>query len=54
MVLLNVYVPYNPNHWQHWARSVLTSIGSASGLGFIVFTTLFCISIFHVVFRKFF
>lgn len=53
VVPLSVYVPYSPAHWSHWARSILTTVGTAAGLGFVIFTALMCISVFKIVFRYF-
>lgn len=53
MYFLASYVPYDPAILQSLWNSIMKTIGSAAGLGFIVFGVIFVIGLFRTVFRYF-
>jgi|GEM_PF-2692476 len=53
MFFLTTYVPYNPAVWKEFWNSIMTTIGSTTAVGFIVFGALFCIVLFKAVIRMF-
>lgn len=49
-----MYVPYDPSSWQTFWNAIMTTIGSTTKVGFVIFGAIFCVNVFRAILRHFF